>query len=166
MNTVHIPTVGIVLGDIQLNWQESCDKIRESLNCEYEEHNDITDLSEFLEDAEPIITRTDIYNKTLSPKLWFTLRYSESDELIEFELHESSFLFIVKDLAFDFSNLFGAVKSNINSSTHFFIQVEGSEENILIESLKTNLASDREMGGDSNTLSYIYCAQCVKHLIE
>jgi hypothetical protein len=45
-------------------------------------------------------------------------------------------------------------------------ELEGSSENILVNSLLTNFASSQSLGGDGNLVDYVYCGRRIDHLLQ
>lgn len=135
------------------------------MDCDYEEINDTFDLSAFIPESDPIITKKDIYNRTFDPALWFVLIYDDQEEFKAFELHEG-INFAVQDCQIDFSDDIFFIKNKLIELGYDLHSLDGSEENILVSAIKTNFASSNEMGGDGKELSYVYCAENIDHLLE
>ena len=165
MEIVHKPTAGIELDGQLLAWGTDRHDLRKTLDEPFREINLVHEIGGYLPDFDDLVERKDVYRNYRGQGISFTLIYDKDDIFSEFELHEGEEL-LVNDVKIDFrKNIFDFV-TELGKKGYQPIEVEGSDENILIGSLLTNFASSDHAGGNGKQIAYVYCSVNIDHLLE
>lgn len=165
MEIVHKPTVGIELDGHLLTWGTERHDLRNALNEPFKEINLVQKIGGYLPDLDDLVVRKDVYRNYRDRGISFTLIYDKDDIFSEFELQEGETL-LVGDVKLDFrKNVFDLV-AELERKGYHPVELEGSDENILISSLLTNFASSDHLGGNGKQVAYIYCSVNIDHLLE
>ena len=165
MDISHKPTVGIMLGGKLVRWGMSRQEVGDLLGIPSQEINMVHNISKYLPGAKDIIERKDSYQHYLGQAVSFATIYDKDDIFREFELHEADQI-IIDDVIINFKAAVPDLVDELRKKGYELIELEGSDENILIKSLLTNFTSAESLGGDGNLVSYVYCTGNIGHLLE
>ena len=164
MKIIHKPSVGIELAGKLVLWGTTRQNLQEILGAPSEAINVVHNISKYLPDSEDIIERKDIYEKYLSQDISFATIYDKDDLFSEFELHGADQI-TVADIDINFKVAVADLVTELKMKGYDLTELEGSDENILINSLLTNFASSQYLGGDGDFVRYVYCSQNIDHLL-
>lgn len=164
MEIIHIPAVGIELAGRLVRWGTSRQALRQFLGAPSDGVDVVHDISRYLPGAEDIDERKDIYREYIGRAVSFTALYDREDAFREFELHEADQI-QVGEIAISFKTAVPDLAVEIENKGYALTELEGSKENILINSLLTNFASARYLGGDGDLVGYVYCSESIDHLL-
>ncbi len=164
MDISHKPNVGMMVGGKLLRWGMSRQEVRDLLGVPSKEINLVHNISKYLPGAEDIIERKDSYQHYLGQAVSFATIYDKDDIFKEFELHEADQI-IIGDVTISFKAAVPELVDELKKRGYELIELDGSDEDILITSLFTNFASSQHLGGDGNLVSYAYCAENIDHLL-
>ena len=164
MKIIHKPSVGIELDGKLVPWGTKRQDLQELWGSPSEAINVVHNISQYLPDAEDIIERKDIYQNYLNKDVSFAAVYNKADIFSEFELHEADQI-KVADIDISFKVAITDLVSELKKKGYDLTELEGSDENILINSLLTNFASSRYLGGDGDLVRYVYCSGNIDHLL-
>lgn len=165
MKIIHKPTVGIELAGKLVPWGTTRQDLQELWGAPSEAMNVVHNISKYLPDAEDIIERKDIYQNYLNQGISFAAVYDKDDIFSEFELHEADQI-TVADIDISFKVAVPDLVNELEKKGYDLTELEGSDENILINSLLTNFASSQYLGGDGDFVRYVYCSGNIDHLLE
>ena len=164
MKIVYKPSVGIELAGKLAPWGTARQDLQALWGAPSKAMNVVHNISKYLPDAEDILERKDIYEKYLNQDISFAAVYDKDDIFSEFELHEADQI-TVADIDISFKVAVPDIVNKLKMKGYDLTALEGSDENILINSLLTNFASSRYLGGDEDLVSYVYCSQNIDHLL-
>ncbi len=164
MKIIHKPSVGIELDGKLVPWGATRQDLQELWGSPSEAINVVHNISKYLPDAEDIIERKDIYENYLNQDVSFTAVYDKDDIFMEFELHEADQI-KVADIDISFKVAIPDIVNELKKRGYDLTELEGSDENILINSLLTNFASSQYLGGDGDQVRYVYCSRNIDHLL-
>ena len=164
MKIIHKPSVGIELDGKLVPWGATRQDLQELWGSPSEAINVVHNISKYLPDAEDIIERKDIYENYLNQDVSFTAVYDKDDIFMEFELHEADQI-KVADIDISFKVAIPDLVNELRKKGYDLTELEGSDQNILINSLLTNFASSQYLGGDGVQVRYVYCSGNIDHLL-
>ena len=165
MKIIHKPNLGIELAGKLVPWGTTRRDLQELWGSPSEAMNVVHNISNYLPNAEDIIERKDIYQNYLNKNISFAAVYDKDDIFAEFELHQADQI-TVADLDISFKLTVPDLVSELKKRGYDLTELEGSDENILINSLLTNFASSQQLGGDGHLVRYVYCSRSIDHLLE
>jgi len=159
MTIQYIPAERIIIDEITLHFSEQRESIRSNLGMEFKEDNQIFDMGE---NAKPISQRRDIYQGPDDFDDYFFLNYSKDDKLESIEIHHCSMMTIF-DIAINFEDDLDEVAEELQRYSKDYKQGEGEYR---FFDLKIVLINAEQMGGEDNTISYVYCTSDMSHLAD
>lgn len=152
MRVKYLPNLGIEIHSEKILWNESRQNVRVKLKQSHKDDDKEFDNSEFFDGDKSfnIIQKRDVYQDLENEKNLFFFNYNGENELSEIEFHTGIELTI------------GNTKIEIGEDINRAIEkleypyFENDEGNYFFNELKLNIANDEYMGGDGNSLSYMY----------
>ena len=152
MRVKYLPNLGIEIHSEKILWNESRQNVRVKLKQIHKDDDKEFDNSEFFDGDKSfnIIQKRDIYQDFENEKNLFFFNYNVENELSEIEFHTGIELTI--------ENTKIEIGEDINRAIEKleYPYFENDEGNYFFNELKLNIANDEYMGGDGNSLSYIY----------
>lgn len=152
MKVTYLPNLGIEIHSEKILWNESRQNIRVKLKQSHKDDDKEIDNSDFFDGDKSfnIIQKRDIYEDFENEKNLFFFSYDDEDKLSEIEFHTGIELTIGNtkiEIGEDINRTIGKLD---------YPYTENDEGNYFFNELKLNIANDEYMGGDGNSLSYIY----------
>jgi hypothetical protein len=152
MKVTYLPNLGIEIHSEKILWNESRQNIRVKLKQSHEDDDKEIDNSDFFDGDKSfnIIQKRDIYEDFENEKNLFFFSYDDENKLSEIEFHTGIELTIGNtkiEIGEDINRTIGKLDNPYT---------ENDEGNYFFNELKLNIANDEYMGGDGNSLSYIY----------
>lgn len=152
MRFTYLPNLGIEILSEKILWNESRENIRLKLNQSHKDDDMEIDNSDFFDGDTSfnIIQKRDIYQDFENEGNLFFFNYDDENKLSEIESHIGIELTI------------GNTKIEIGEDINRAIEKleysysKNDDGNYFFTELKLNIANDEYMGGDGNSLSYIY----------
>ncbi|KIQ22761.1 hypothetical protein RT99_06625 [Flavobacterium sp. MEB061] len=152
MRVTYFPNLGIEIQSEKILWNESRQKIRVKLKQSHKDDDQEFDNSDFFDGdiSFNIIQKRDIYQDFENEKNLFFFNYNDENKLSEIEFHTGIELTI--------GNTRIDIGEDINKAIEKleYTYSENDDGNYFFNELKLNIANDEYMGGDGNSLSYIY----------
>ena len=153
----YIPTRQIIIDGVVLEFLEQRDMVRKKLGVNYREDNQIIDLGD---NASSISQRRDIYRNTNNSDNFFFLNYNQNDRLRDIEIHYCDKVKIF-DIFFDFEENIDSIAAKLMRYSEYNERREGE---YIFNDLKIVIMNKDQMGGEGNSLGYVYCTSDVTHL--
>lgn len=152
MRFTYLPNLGIEIHSEKILWNESRENIRLKLKQSHKDDDMEIDNSDFFDGDTSfnIIQKRDIYQDFENEGNLFFFNYDDENRLSEIELHIGIELTIGNtkiEIGEDINRTIGKLD---------YPYTENDEGNYFFNELKLNIANDEYMGGDGNSLSYIY----------
>lgn len=152
MRVTYLPNLGIEIHSKKILWNESRQNIRVKLKQSHIDDDKEFDNSDFFDGdiSFNIIQKRDIYQDFENEGDLFFFHYNNENQLSEIEFHTGIELTI------------GNTKIEIGEDINRTIEKleypysESANGNYFFNEIKLNIANDEYMGGDGNSLSYIY----------
>lgn len=157
----YISKEKIFVNDTQIGFGEKRDEIRSKIGGQFEEHNEIIDLSTSISSLI-VIERRDIYKNYNHTSNLFILKYNEEDFLIEIEVHNCAEITVIEKV-FTFKDNLDTIRDALSSYSSKILQNQGD---YLFEDLGIVIMDKKRMGSKGISLGYFYCAMDLSHLIE
>lgn len=152
MKVTYFINLGIEIHSEKIFWIESRQNVRAKLKQSHKEDDKEFDNSDFFDGDTSfnIIQKRDIYQDFQNEENLFFFNYDEENKLSEIEFHMGIELTI--------GNTKIAIGEDINRVIEKlqYPYSENDEGNYFFNELKLTMANDEYMGGDGNSLSYIY----------
>jgi len=152
MKVTYLPNLGVEIHSEKILWNESRENVRVKLKQSHKDDDKEFDNSAFLDGDTSfnIIQKRDIYQDFENEENLFFFTYDEENQLSEIEFHTGIELTI--------GNTKIAIGEDINRVIEklHYPYFENDEGNYFFNELKLTMANDAYMGGDGNSLSYIY----------
>ena len=149
MNFEYFPGEKIVLNGIPIDFGTARANVRKMIG----ERFTTNDLElEF--EGITIMHRRDIYHDINGTTNYFFTGYNANEELESLELHHCETV-VVSGVRFSFNDLFDEVSNKLSMIDAS--RVTDHEETIF-SALRLIIRSDRQMGGETDVLGYLYCA--------
>lgn len=152
MRVTYFPNLGIEIQSEKIIWNESRQNIRVKLKQSHKDDDKEFDNSDFFDGdiSFNIIQKRDIYQDFENEKNLFFFNYNDENKLSEIEFHTGIELTI--------GNTRIDIGEDINKAIEKleYTYSENDDGNYFFNELKLNIANDEYMGGDGNSLSYIY----------
>lgn len=153
----YVPTKQIIIDRVVLEFLEQRDLVRKRLGVNYREDNQIIDLGD---DVSPVSQRRDIYQNINDSDNFFFLNYDQNDRLRDIEIHYCNKVRVF-DIFFDFEEDIDSVATKLMRYSEYNKQSEG--EYLFID-LKIVIVNKDQMGGEGNSIGYVYCSSDITHL--
>lgn len=141
----YFPTIKISIDNIDLEFFEPRNIVREKLKVGFEEFG-----------------QRDIYTNIHSTENYFFLNYDSHNLLSEIEVHHCDKIQVF-DCFFDFNTELDTVAVEVSRYSPVTWKKNGE---FFFEELKIYIMDADTAGGEGNKLSYFYCAADVSHLSE
>lgn len=152
MKVTYLPNLGIEIHSEKILWNESRQNVRVKLKQSHKDDDKEFDNSDFFDGDKSfnIIQKRDIYENFENEKNLFFFNYNDENKLIEIEFHTGIEL-IIGNTKIEIGE---DINRTIGKLDHPYY--ENDDGNYFFNKLKLNIANDEYMGGDGNSLSYIY----------
>lgn len=160
MKVIYIPNEKILIDDITIMFGETRQSIRDKLQAKYKVDDQIIDLND--PDEDLIYQRRDIYENIHGTVNFFFLSYTQNDHLNEIEVHYCEYV-TISGIEFSFNDNLNDIVEQLATQSNM---VKKDQGDYFFPSLKLSLWDKQRVGGEGETLGYVYFASDVSHLEE